>query len=213
MNPSPSPTSTPSLNPSPSPTDAPTMNPSPSPTPAPTMNPSPSPTDAPTMDPSPSPTLAPTQSPTCIVCNFQCGEPKRAYQCASQSEARQVCESNGLKLCSQQALVDYGRQVCAYMYTSSSTTQGMYVGFGTQGCGKADQLMKTPESYNGVGMFDAACCPLDTNEGTRLRLSVVEKSRWNWNPADVLLEQNGNSYPLANLLDGSTSSFWYGVPD
>jgi len=116
----------------------------------------------------------------------------------------------------------------------------MYVGFGVQGCGQADKLMVTTESGKGVGMFDAACCPLDANEGTRFRLSVVEKSKWNWNPAevefysdvecstripnskieslqsnppDVLTESNGASYPLSNLIDGSTSSFWYGTPD
>merc|ERR1719394_815819 len=104
MNPSPSPTEDPSMSPSPSPTENPSMNPSPSPTEAPSMSPSPSPTENPSMNPSPSPTQPPTQSPTCIVCNYQCGA--KSYSCSSQEEARQVCQSNGLKLCSRQAVVD-----------------------------------------------------------------------------------------------------------
>lgn len=59
---SPSPTPTPTASPSPTPTPTPTASPSPSPTP--TASPSPSPTPTPTASPSPSPTPTSSPSPT-----------------------------------------------------------------------------------------------------------------------------------------------------
>jgi len=86
------------------------------------------------------------------------------YTCSSPSEAEAVCNAEGMTLCSQSQIVSAGPTFCAYMWTSSSSTHGYYVGFGTNGCGTRGALQKTSVSYNGARMFDAACCQVEVTQ-------------------------------------------------
>jgi len=110
-------------------------------------------------------------SKTCGVCT----EPGQkqclsdVYKCASQDEARQRCEELGYRLCAKEEIESQVGQNCAYMWTSSSTTQGFFVSNGdSEGCGVKGELHSNTKSYNGVGNFDAACC----RQGRRLSASI-----------------------------------------
>merc|ERR1712043_139745 len=83
------------------------------------------------------------------------------YKCSSQDEASNVCVAAHLRLCYNDEIESEIGAVCAYMYTSSSTTKGYYIGNGGDGCGgssKQGELIGSTGSYGGTGMFDAACC-------------------------------------------------------
>jgi len=80
------------------------------------------------------------------------------YSCDSQTEAEAVCNAEGLTLCTEGQVAAFGTGPCAYMWTSSSSTLGMYVGLGTNQCGTEGTMQKTTTSYKGTGKFDAACC-------------------------------------------------------
>merc|ERR1719495_2322229 len=66
-----------------------------------------------------------------------------------------------MTLCSESQLISNGPSACAFMWTSSSDTFGMYIGLGTPGCGSYGRISKTSKSYGGVGQFNAACCEID----------------------------------------------------
>jgi len=80
------------------------------------------------------------------------------YDCYSQTEAEEVCNAEGLELCTEGQVTAFGTGPCAFMWTSSSSTHGMYVGLGTNGCGTEGTLHKRTASFKGNGRFDAACC-------------------------------------------------------
>jgi len=83
------------------------------------------------------------------------------YQCASQDEAQQRCAEIGLNLCPVADIERHIGRVCAYMWTSDSTTTGYLIGNGLNGCGGASNngnMLSASASYGGVAMFNAACC-------------------------------------------------------
>lgn len=81
------------------------------------------------------------------------------YQCSSQAEALSRCQDARLTLCDKAEIDMKIGDVCAYMWTSSSSTHGYYIGSGSSGCGTQGTLHESTTSYSGAGMFDAACCP------------------------------------------------------
>lgn len=84
-----------------------------------------------------------------------------SYQCGSQAHALERCHKEGLKLCSKDELADHIGDACAFMYTTSSKKTGYMVSSNKPSCGAstpAGELIEKSSTFNGAGMFNAACC-------------------------------------------------------
>lgn len=113
-----------------------------------------------------------TPAPTLGGNSQRCGASD--YLCGSQQQALAACQTVGYgRLCASSEIESQIGRVCAYMWTSSSTTLGYFVQSGTTGCGSdAGVLNSASSSYAGVGRFNAACCDQATSALTSANVST-----------------------------------------
>lgn len=143
--------------------------------------------------------------------SLQCeylGRDETFYRCASQTQATARCQREGLLLCSKEEVSTKIGPVCAYMWTSSSSTHGYYLGSGSAGCGTSGQLHGSTSSYNGKGLFNAACCVQD--DVTPPALELRGPALVTLNVGDIW-EDPGCS--CVDTIDGIRSKLPVGVAD
>ena len=70
----------------------------------------------------------------------RCGGSTDPYTCASQEDARAECNAASLRLCSVEEMEEEDVTDCAFMWTSSSASNGYYVSDGSNvaGCVQFD---------------------------------------------------------------------------
>ena len=72
---------------------------------------------------------------------MNCGGSNDPYTCASQAEAMAECNAASMRLCSKEEIERESVTRCAFMWTSSSPTNGYYVSDGSDINGCVNSLL------------------------------------------------------------------------